>query len=255
MLKKNQVDAHANRCRRCDSVSCVDCSVSFYGDDYRQHTSCISEAERYEKTVYKGNGKNGKKAPQDVWMDLIADSANTAPSSIRHYMTQLATLDNVPRKPKQFRNFTANSLKLRGGGSQSIVDAMWDYLSQEKEKQMAEKKKQDEQQQQKKEEQQQQQQQKDAELSKAQDDKGDKKDEANTEQTTKVLTSKMVSKTIKKVLKKAPKRSMKFKLLRQAVSEKLGTDKSTKKRLKKMMEEFGANNELVKIDGKIVTLC
>jgi len=227
-----------------------------YTDDYSQHTSCISEAERYEKTVYKGSGKNGKKAPQDVWMDLITDSANTAPSSIRHYMTQLATLDNVPRKPKQFRNFTANSLKLRGGGSQSIVDAMWDYLSQEKEKQMAEKKTQEEQQQKKKE---QQQQQKDSESSDVQKDNGDAKDGANTEKeentSMEVLTSKMVSKTIKKVLKKEPKRSMKFKRLRQAVSAKLGADKSTKKRLKKLMEEVGANNEFIKIDGKIVTLC
>jgi len=33
MLKKNQVDAHAARCRRCDSVSCVDCSVSFFGGE------------------------------------------------------------------------------------------------------------------------------------------------------------------------------------------------------------------------------
>mmetsp|Transcript_77 Transcript_77/g.176 ORF Transcript_77/g.176 Transcript_77/m.176 type:complete len:80 (-) Transcript_77:91-330(-) len=31
MLKKNKVDAHAARCRRCASVSCVDCSVSFWG--------------------------------------------------------------------------------------------------------------------------------------------------------------------------------------------------------------------------------
>jgi hypothetical protein len=31
MLKKNQVDAHASRCRKCDSVSCVDCNVSFFG--------------------------------------------------------------------------------------------------------------------------------------------------------------------------------------------------------------------------------
>lgn len=31
MLKKAQVDNHANRCRRCQSVSCVDCSVSFFG--------------------------------------------------------------------------------------------------------------------------------------------------------------------------------------------------------------------------------
>ena len=34
MLKKAQVDAHAGRCRRCDSVSCVDCNVSFWGGKY-----------------------------------------------------------------------------------------------------------------------------------------------------------------------------------------------------------------------------
>ena len=31
-LKKNQVDAHVYRCRQgCESVSCVDCGISFYG--------------------------------------------------------------------------------------------------------------------------------------------------------------------------------------------------------------------------------
>jgi hypothetical protein len=34
MLKKSQVDGHAARCRRCASVSCVDCSVSFFGGLY-----------------------------------------------------------------------------------------------------------------------------------------------------------------------------------------------------------------------------
>eukprot|EP00979_Chaetoceros_neogracilis_P016718 scaffold9194_cov188-Chaetoceros_neogracile.AAC.1 len=73
-LKKSKVDAHAMRCR-CESVSCVDCSVSFWGDDYKQHTSCISEAERYEKTVYKGPKKNETKGrkltPQESWMEII----------------------------------------------------------------------------------------------------------------------------------------------------------------------------------------
>jgi hypothetical protein len=41
MLKKNQVDGHANRCRRCDSVSCVDCSVSFYGGKYSLQIAVI----------------------------------------------------------------------------------------------------------------------------------------------------------------------------------------------------------------------
>lgn len=34
VLKKNQVDAHAGRCRSCASVSCADCAVSFYGGRY-----------------------------------------------------------------------------------------------------------------------------------------------------------------------------------------------------------------------------
>ena len=34
MVKKNKVDAHATRCRRCESVSCVDCSVSFWGGKF-----------------------------------------------------------------------------------------------------------------------------------------------------------------------------------------------------------------------------
>ena len=33
MLKKSKVDSHAYRCG-CDSVSCVDCSVSFWGGEF-----------------------------------------------------------------------------------------------------------------------------------------------------------------------------------------------------------------------------
>ena len=35
MLKKSQVDAHVYKCKvGCDAVSCVDCSVSFYGGEF-----------------------------------------------------------------------------------------------------------------------------------------------------------------------------------------------------------------------------
>ena len=33
-LKKSHVDAHAARCRSCQSVTCVDCMVSFYGGEH-----------------------------------------------------------------------------------------------------------------------------------------------------------------------------------------------------------------------------
>src|SRR4051812_24240247 len=34
--------------------SCIDCGVSFPGDDYKAHTQCVSEAEKYQKSLYKG---------------------------------------------------------------------------------------------------------------------------------------------------------------------------------------------------------
>lgn len=36
------------------SVSCIDCSKTFYDDEYAAHTSCISEAAKYEKSLYRG---------------------------------------------------------------------------------------------------------------------------------------------------------------------------------------------------------
>ena len=42
------------RCRNA-SYSCLDCNKDFYSQpEWKTHTSCISEAEKYEKSVYKG---------------------------------------------------------------------------------------------------------------------------------------------------------------------------------------------------------
>ena len=46
------------RCPRA-SFSCVDCSVTFVGTSYRDHTSCISEAEKYQKALYKPKAATG----------------------------------------------------------------------------------------------------------------------------------------------------------------------------------------------------
>jgi cell growth-regulating nucleolar protein len=29
-------------------LSCIDCGKDFYGDEYKAHDSCISEAEKYQ---------------------------------------------------------------------------------------------------------------------------------------------------------------------------------------------------------------
>lgn len=53
---KKKLDAHRQRCPGA-YFTCIDCSVTFSGTEYRSHTSCISEAEKYEKGLYRGKGK------------------------------------------------------------------------------------------------------------------------------------------------------------------------------------------------------
>ncbi|KIY73011.1 hypothetical protein CYLTODRAFT_337724, partial [Cylindrobasidium torrendii FP15055 ss-10] len=53
VVKKPKLDAHWRRCYA--PVDCLDCSKSFSTPaEFKSHTTCISEAEKYEKSVYKG---------------------------------------------------------------------------------------------------------------------------------------------------------------------------------------------------------
>jgi len=71
-LKKNQVDKHAMRCRSCAAVTCVDCQVTFWGNDYAAHVTCVSEAEKYEGSLFKAKAK--KLNPQEAW-NVVIDTA------------------------------------------------------------------------------------------------------------------------------------------------------------------------------------
>lgn len=58
-VQKKKLDQHKQRCYGA-YYTCIDCSVTFQGNDYAKHTSCISEAEKYEKGLYKGKKHNAK---------------------------------------------------------------------------------------------------------------------------------------------------------------------------------------------------
>lgn len=125
-LKKNQVEKHCFKCRGCESVTCIDCSVTFYGDDYKTHLVCISESEKYEKSLYKGKQKQ---SPQDIWMESIQEaiaSQSKAPKSIQQYLAQLGDFGNIPRNRNKFNNFLKNSLKLH---STTIADELWGWIN------------------------------------------------------------------------------------------------------------------------------
>ncbi|GAA5903634.1 hypothetical protein JCM8208_003641 [Rhodotorula glutinis] len=63
-VKKPKLDQHAGRCRGA-YFTCIDCNTTFEGTSYRAHTSCVSEEQRYHKSIYKAPKGKGKKAQQD----------------------------------------------------------------------------------------------------------------------------------------------------------------------------------------------
>jgi cell growth-regulating nucleolar protein len=126
-LKKNQVDRHASRCKQCYAVTCMDCNHSFPGNEYAAHTTCVTEAEKYQKSLYQGKAKN-KLSPQDLWAATIqeaSDHAETAPSNIRHFLPIIAECGNVPRNKNKFINFAKNSLKLN---SAPVLESIWTFI-------------------------------------------------------------------------------------------------------------------------------
>ncbi|EPQ57007.1 hypothetical protein GLOTRDRAFT_9264, partial [Gloeophyllum trabeum ATCC 11539] len=53
VVKKPKLDQHGARCQ--SSFTCVDCHTTFYKPtEWKGHTTCISEAEKYQKALYKG---------------------------------------------------------------------------------------------------------------------------------------------------------------------------------------------------------
>mmetsp|Transcript_47879 Transcript_47879/g.48763 ORF Transcript_47879/g.48763 Transcript_47879/m.48763 type:complete len:178 (+) Transcript_47879:251-784(+) len=176
-------------------------------------------------------------------MLLIENCASHAPSHLRHYISTMSSLDNIPRKEKQFVNFASNSLQLRGS-NKKIVDEIWNFLKQEREKCIAEKQKQAQQ------------------VVKEKEEVvvvvSDTIQDASTDydkSTSSIIDVKKVNKITKKTLKKAPNKSMLMKELRKLVGKKLGLPKSAKKQLKMiLLETAKTSDSKIKIDGKIICL-
>ena len=59
-LKKKQVEPHyLTQCRNADTFTCLSCNKQFNRETIKAHTTCISEAEKYQK----GDNMVKKKAP------------------------------------------------------------------------------------------------------------------------------------------------------------------------------------------------
>lgn len=136
-MKKPSVAKHyMQKCRGAEiNVSCMDCLKDFYGEEYDEHTRCISEEEKYSGKDYvpKENQNAGQKK-QDSWMEIVRAILNSKDyklsSSVRAAFHKLQSYDNVPRKQAKFQNFVRNCLRMDQRDAQKV----WEILSQELDK-------------------------------------------------------------------------------------------------------------------------
>lgn len=74
-IKKNKVEKHfQTECPDCSVLSCIDCGQDFVGDAYQQHTSCITEAEKYQGKLFKDSdrGKPSKGEQKQLdWTQVV----------------------------------------------------------------------------------------------------------------------------------------------------------------------------------------
>ncbi|CZT18024.1 uncharacterized protein RCC_03862 [Ramularia collo-cygni] len=111
VLTKKKLDPHRNQCYGA-TYTCLDCMVHFYGTDYRSHTSCISEAQKYQGHLYKeksakGNNKtntttnnnNNNNNKRKSMEGMVPRGAYVEDAPEGDEMNMIAVIDVPPRAP------------------------------------------------------------------------------------------------------------------------------------------------------------
>ncbi|KJF60457.1 cell growth-regulating nucleolar protein [Coccidioides immitis RS] len=90
VFTKKKLDPHRGQCRGA-TFSCLDCMVHFKGTEYRSHTSCMSEAQKYQGALYKEKPAKGQKRKKTV---TIADTV-AAKGSRNPYVEDAPDVDDI----------------------------------------------------------------------------------------------------------------------------------------------------------------
>ncbi|KAM8915974.1 cell growth-regulating nucleolar protein [Spinachia spinachia] len=126
-LKKAQVDKHVAMCRGCQVLSCIDCGKDFCGDDYKNHTRCISENQKYGGKGFEAKANKGD-VKQQQWIQRVHDAMNKpgVGMKLKGVLQQISSYDNVPRKKAKFQNWMKSCIKI---ANTSLHDEVWDILT------------------------------------------------------------------------------------------------------------------------------
>lgn len=126
-LKKNQVEKHVyTKCRNCNLLTCIDCNKDFWGDAYKEHFKCVTEAERYGGKNFKPQTFKGE-VKQQEWTELLSKIIETQEMSppVKEVFKRMQNYNNVPRKEKPFKNFLQSSMGVR---NQALAQDVWQTI-------------------------------------------------------------------------------------------------------------------------------
>ncbi|QIX00619.1 hypothetical protein AMS68_006136 [Peltaster fructicola] len=100
VLTKKKLDPHRNQCRGA-SFTCLDCMIHFQGLEYRTHTSCISEAQKYQGHLFRDKKANkGEKRKSVVGKDdMVPKKAYVEDAPEDGEGGAVAVIDVPPRAP------------------------------------------------------------------------------------------------------------------------------------------------------------
>lgn len=114
-LKRVAVEKHYSfGCRGAPIfLTCIDCLKDFDKSSFNNHTSCITEAEKYSgKGFVPKESKNLKK--QEAFVEIvrrIQETNTEIGQGVRQILSLIADKDNLPRKRMNFIRYLQNSFK------------------------------------------------------------------------------------------------------------------------------------------------
>uniref|UniRef100_A0A8H7TNY6 Zinc finger C2H2 LYAR-type domain-containing protein n=1 Tax=Bionectria ochroleuca TaxID=29856 RepID=A0A8H7TNY6_BIOOC len=94
ILTKKKLDPHRNRCHGA-TFTCIDCMVHFFGTDYRSHTSCMTEEQKYQGALYKDKNKKPK----------TQNGANQQRNNDNNMMAQHAYVEDAEESWANYQDF------------------------------------------------------------------------------------------------------------------------------------------------------
>lgn len=95
VLTKKKLDGHRNQCRSA-VFTCLDCQKTFHGVEYRAHTSCISEDQKYQGALYK---EKPTKASKRKSVAILEPSDQNALVRHQAYVEDEDDLQHPPHVP------------------------------------------------------------------------------------------------------------------------------------------------------------